>query len=161
MLGKWTLVGTLLLSSLFASRPREVAQAMVGIGWFDVDRSKRQAQFQFEYRPHYCFQYLRPLVGAFVTQKGSTFGYGGIAYDIFLGNHVVLTPSFAPGVYFHAGGKNLGHFVEFRSSIELAWIRKDQSRLGMQFYHLSNAGLSHPNPGEQSLIVFYSIPLGL
>jgi hypothetical protein len=33
------------------------------------------------------------------------------------------------------------------------------SRLGLAVHHMSNAGLTRRNPGEQSIVVMYSIPM--
>jgi hypothetical protein len=35
----------------------------------------------------------------------------------------------------------------------------NQSRLGLAFHHMSNAGLTRYNPGEESLVLIYTIPL--
>jgi hypothetical protein len=93
------------------------------------------------------------------TEKGTLYVCGGLGWDIFLGKHFVLTPSFAPGLYSKGGGKSLHYPLEFRSSIELAYIFKDKARAGAQFYHISNASLGHKNPGTECLIFFYSFPI--
>jgi hypothetical protein len=49
--------------------------------------------------------------------------------------------------------------VEFRSGAELAYRFADQSRLGIAIHHTSNAGLTKQNPGEQSAVLMYSVPL--
>jgi hypothetical protein len=35
----------------------------------------------------------------------------------------------------------------------------DNSRVGFSFHHVSNAGLDDRNPGEESLLFIYSIPI--
>ena len=81
--------------------------------------------------------------------------------DIYFGRRWVLTPSFAPTWW---RGKmddlDLGHGVEFRSQLEFAYRFDDRSRLGLSISHYSNAGLGDSNPGAESLMVKYSIPLG-
>jgi hypothetical protein len=72
----------------------------------------------------------------------------------------VLTPSFAAGYYDNGDGVDLGHEVEFRSSIELSYRFDNRTRLGVSFYHLSNASIGDTNPGTEVLSVVYSIPLG-
>jgi len=93
------------------------------------------------------------------TSKATLYVYGGLAGDIFLSKSTVLTPSFAPGLYFKGNGKELGLILEFRSSMEIAYILPNYARVGAQFYHLSNASLGYKNPGSESLVFFYSIPL--
>ncbi len=132
----------------------------VGVGVYDIIHDPHHVLLQLEYRSFLkkC-TYLRPLIGIMGTEKATLYIYGGIAGDIFLGKYLVLTPSFAPGIYFKGKGKNLGFPLEFRSSMELAYILPNQGRIGAQFYHLSNASFGYKNPGSESLVFFYSIPL--
>ena len=71
----------------------------------------------------------------------------------------MLRPSFAVGAYADGNGKDLGGVLEFRSAIALAWRFDDRSRLGVEFSHLSNAGIYDTNPGTENLTVNYSVPL--
>ena len=50
--------------------------------------------------------------------------------------------------------------MEFRSSLELAYRFDNRARLGLSFYHLSNASLDDNNPGTEVFSLNYSIPLG-
>ena len=38
---------------------------------------------------------------------GSLYGYGGVALDLFFNPNWFLAPSFAAGLYYQGGGKNL------------------------------------------------------
>lgn len=131
----------------------------LGAGSYNVQRDKRTAQFQMEYRFAVDFLLARPIIGAFITSKSAFYLYAGIGWDLHLSRFLVLTPSFSPGVYFQGNDKNLGYPLEFRTCLELAYKFKNKARLGVEFYHLSNASLSNRNPGEESLVLFYSIPL--
>jgi hypothetical protein len=106
--------------------------------------------------PHLEF---RPLVGALATMRGTVYVYLGINFDILFGKHIVFAPGFAAGYFYKGQGRNLGYPLEFRSGVELAWMFSDLSRLGVHFYHLSNASIGKRNPGEESLVLFYDIPL--
>ncbi|NKB19827.1 MAG: hypothetical protein GKS01_04700 [Alphaproteobacteria bacterium] len=70
-----------------------------------------------------------------------------------------MTPSFAVGAYDDSKGKDLGHTIEFRSGVELAWRFDNQMRLGLTLYHLSNAGIGDRNPGTEVLSLGLSVPL--
>ena len=70
-----------------------------------------------------------------------------------------MLPSFAAGLYEDGDGKDLGHTVEFRSAIDLAYRFDNRSRLGLSFYHLSNAHLADSNQGTEVLSLIYSVPL--
>ena len=131
-----------------------------GVGGFDMLRpNERMLQFQAEYKWCASWHGLQPFAGLMLTAKGSVYCWFGGCYDIYLGRYFVLTPSFAPGVYFKNGGKELGLPLEFRSSISFAAEFCSYHRLGIQFYHISNGSLGFKNPGEESLVIFYSIPL--
>ena len=93
------------------------------------------------------------------TIQSSYYLYFGVNFDLLIGKHIHLAPGFAGGYYSNGRGKDLGFSIEFRSGIELAWQFSDFRRLGVHFYHLSNASLSKYNPGEESLIVFFDIPI--
>lgn len=79
--------------------------------------------------------------------------------DITFFDTVVLTGSFAPGLYEDGGGKNLGHTIEFRSQVELGYQFENRSRLSLAFSHISNGSLSDDNPGVELLNLYYHIPL--
>ena len=55
---------------------------------------------------------------------------------------------------------DLGNPIEFNSGVELAYRFAGQSRLGLAFDHISNAGIAKINPGVESLLLVYSYPLG-
>jgi len=46
-----------------------------------------------------------------------------------------------------------------RSQLEVAYRFDGRSRLGLSISHYSNAGLGDDNPGTESLMVNYSVPL--
>ncbi len=159
------LVFVLFFSTLHAVRQTDLFSVSTGI--FDLMREKHRTwEVSLEYKFHFSrpkaplhFLEFRPLVGAMATVKGSTYLYAGLNLDLFPCDQIVVAPGFAAGWYQAGNGKNLGYPVEFRSGVELAWQFKDASRLGIHFYHLSNAGLGRRNPGEESFVLFYDIPI--
>lgn len=140
--------------------PKAPSHFMFAAGSFNFDQTHPRFEFQGEFRWELLYYHLRPLVSAFVTTDRSFYVCGGLAYDILLlGKRIALTPSFAPGLYYRGCGKNLGFPLNFRSAVELAVILPNQGRLGAQVNHISNSGLSKTNPGADSLLLFYAIPL--
>lgn len=138
-----------------------------GTGVYDLWREKtRTWEFEAEYKffvkafksPARYLEF-RPLVGLMATAEGSFYAYLGLNFDLLFFDHLLFAPGFAAGYYAQGGGKNLGYPIEFRSGVELAWQFYDWHRLGVHFYHLSNASLGRKNPGEESLVLFYDIPL--
>jgi lipid A 3-O-deacylase len=125
-----------------------------------VKKPHRTLQIQFEYRWDVNFYHVRPLVSTMFTPTGAFYLCTGAGLDIYLGKRVVVTPSFAPGLYLRGDeGKNLHYPLEFRSAIEMAYESKSKMRFGAQFYHISNASLGQKNPGSESLIFFLALPL--
>ncbi len=143
-----------------------VDQVTVYGGVFDLMREKyRTFELGAEYKfstPWRCSVdslYFRPVLGAMGNAHKNAYLYGGINFDFFVMDSLVIAPGFAAGWYGRGEGKDLGCPVEFRTLIEMAWQFRDQSRIGIRFYHLSNAGLGHKNPGEESLVLTYDIPM--
>ncbi len=136
-------------------------------GVYNVLKERHRTwEFDLEYKFHVRWlpspsRYLefRPLIGVMTTLKGSVYVYLGINFDLLFWDHLLFAPGFAAGYFSKGHGKNLGYPLEFRSGIELAWQFSDLRRLGVHFYHLSNASLGHRNPGEESLVLFYDLPL--
>lgn len=133
----------------------------VAVGSFDLVQDHDQAaEFRVEYRSDKKFWIVKPFVGAMGTTDSAFYGYAGILTDLYFGKRWVLTPSFAAGYYDNGDGVDLGHELEFRSSIELSYRFDNRTRLGVSFYHLSNASIGDINPGTEVLSIVYSIPLG-
>jgi len=131
----------------------------LGAGYYDINDNEDAAEFRVEWRGRRALWVFKPQVGVMGTSDGAVYGYGGILLDIYFGRRIVVTPSFAAGLYHDGSGKDLGHVVEFRSALEVAYRFDNRSRLGVQFYHLSNASLDDNNPGTEVLSFTYAIPL--
>ena len=131
-----------------------------GAGYFDINDDKDAAEFRIEYRGSSRVWLFRPIVGGMVTSDAAIYGYAGINLDLFFGRRFVLTPNFAAGFYHDGDGKDLGHTVEFRSGVELAYRFDNRSRLGVALHHISNASLDDNNPGTEILALVYSLPFG-
>ncbi|SMF38498.1 Lipid A 3-O-deacylase (PagL) [Tistlia consotensis] len=132
-------------------------------GYFDVVKGDEPAgSFGAEYRhSEGLFGVFKPMVATFGTSDGSFWIGAGVAVDVYFGDHVVLTGSFAPGYYAKGDGKDLGYPLEFRSKAELGYRFDDTSRLTLGIAHLSNSGAwSDHNPGVEVATVNYYLPLG-
>ncbi len=135
----------------------------IGTGWFDFNRQKDQgAEIRLEYRSDYKIPYIeaKPFAAIGGATSSHYFVGAGILWDIYFGKRIVVTPSFAPHLYTGDDDKlDMGHVVEFRSQLEVAYRFDDRSRLGLAISHYSNAGLGDRNPGTETLSLYYSIPL--
>lgn len=132
-------------------------------GTFNVLNSEKSGEIGFELRLRQVGQgtaelpwVLRPVAGAMTTTENALYGYLGFRVELPAQGRWTVTPQWAAGVYDHGNDKDLGGSIQFRSGIELAYDLNPGNRVGAVFYHLSNAGLEHNNPGSESLVVFWS-----
>ena len=131
-----------------------------GAGMFDISANDNSAVISIEYTDDRRWLWaLQPMTGIMASIDGSVHAYAGVAVDLFFGRRYVLTPSFAPGLYLQGDGKDLGHELEFRSQLEVAYRFSDRSRLGVALSHISNASIGDKNPGAESLMLTYALPV--
>ncbi len=128
-------------------------------GYYDISGDMDAAELRAEFRGRDGIWYFKPFGGLMVTSDEAVNVFVGTLVDFNLGRRFVVTPSFAAGLYRDGNGKDLGHVIQIRTGIELAYRFDDRSRLGVSFYHLSNAGLDDNNPGTEVVSLVYSIPL--
>lgn len=133
----------------------------IGVGKYDIFRNREEdVELRFDYRFGKKFLVFKPfLTGAYVTNNSSFLG-AGVLVDIYLGRRFVLTPQFSP-TWWRGKTSNLdlGHALEFRSRLELAYRFDDRSRIGISIDHSSNAGLGDGNPGVESVMLNYSMSM--
>ena len=130
-----------------------------GAGLWDLNDNQTAGLFNVEYRHGTRYGPFKPMTGGLITTDHGFHIYAGIRMDLYLTNKIVVTPSFAPGLYERGDGKDLGHAIEFRSGLDLAYRRTNGARIGVEFHHLSNASLDENNPGTETFLFTYSIPL--
>lgn len=144
-----------------AARADEPDLLALGAGAYNVLHRDKEAQLRLEYRFSYrLLQIVQPVLGVLATDRGTLYGYGGIRIDLVIANHFVIMPEAAVGYWHRGGGKDLGAAIEFKTGGEIAYRFDDASRLGIAFDHISNAGIGKNNPGVESLLLVYSIPIG-
>jgi lipid A 3-O-deacylase len=146
--------------------PADPARIAIGGGAFDVvpnTSSKKPGAGPTglalgEFRFGDVLWIVAPFVGAFGTGKGAFYGYGGLGFDINFFERYVLTPTAAVGYFTHGTGINLGAHTEFRTGAELAYRFENLTRLGVGFYHMSNAGIGEHNPGAELATIVLTMP---
>ena len=133
----------------------------VGIGYYDFNRKKEKGlEFRGEYRSSEKIFVFKPLLTAATTNTSQGFVGAGVLIDLYMGRRIVLTPSFAPHYYWGGNSKlDLGHSLEFRSQLEIAYRFNNRSRLGMAVSHYSNASIGDTNPGTETITIYFSLPL--
>lgn len=117
--------------------------------------------FGGEYRPAWKPVWeIKPFVGGFVTTDGSLYGYFGLLLDWEVVDHVVLTPHAAVGAFARGDArKDLGSVLEFRTGVELTYRFDNDMRVGVNFFHLSNADTADDNPGSETVAGVFVLPL--
>jgi lipid A 3-O-deacylase len=134
-----------------------------GAGAFDI-QSHRESPIspegKVEFRYGSKLFYVGPAVGVLANTQGGILGYAGFYADVAFGRFD-LTPLAAVGAYHRGGSEDLGGTFQFRTSAELSYQFDNRSRLGVQFAHISNAGINSHNPGDNELLLNFAIPLTL
>ena len=137
------------------------AYLSAGLGYYDFNRKKETGlEIRAEYRSDKKLAIFKPFAAISVTNTSQGFVGAGFLLDLFMGRRIVLTPSFAPHYYWGGNKKlDLGHSIEFRSQMEIAYRFDNRSRLGMAISHYSNASLGDKNPGTETGTIYFSLPL--
>jgi len=134
----------------------------VAVGAFDFNRKKDEGlEFRLEYRSDKkVLNYFKPFGAGAYSFSGHGFLGGGLLMDLYFGRRWVVTPSLAPHLYF-GGDSNLDldFPLQFRSQLEVAYRLDNRERIGLALSHYSNASLGSDNPGTESIMVYYSLPL--
>ncbi|MEE2778855.1 MAG: acyloxyacyl hydrolase [Acidobacteriota bacterium] len=94
---------------------------------------------------------MSPAFGAFVTDDSTHYVYGGFRLHMPAGPVRVAIHA-SGGAYGRGDGLDLGGVVEFRTGIEVAYRVAPAIFVGLDFHHLSNAGIYPLNPGVNSLV---------
>jgi hypothetical protein len=93
---------------------------------------------------------VRPIVGAYVIAGGNNYAYAGLRRDFSLWGDVEFSATTAVGLY-DRGTVDLGGPIEFRSGADFTWPVGEGLRLGIGYYHMSNAILYDRNPGSDTV----------
>ncbi|MFH1807021.1 MAG: acyloxyacyl hydrolase [Pseudomonadota bacterium] len=150
-----------------ASQAQEIAgngndSALIGLsaGMFNIGDDHEAGELLLDYRAEDAlFGVLRPWGGVMATTDGAAYGFGGLMLDVLWGENIATTLYTAVGAFHDGDGEDLGHWVEFRSGIELSYRFDNRSRVGLNFSHMSNADIGDQNPGAETLALTYVIPV--
>ena len=116
---------------------------------FDGSSSNQATDFRYERRfgnaiidigpEQDNFFFLKPLVGIEYTSDKASYVLAGIYLEDNIGklisgkeNKFVFTPSFGFGYYDNGSGKNLGNSLQFRTTLEVGYILKDDKRVAIK-----------------------------
>ena len=117
--------------------------------------------YNFEYfSKKKAFGFVKPLLGFLGTTENALYGYFGLSTDLYFFDCkcFLLSPSLAVGAYEDGDQIRLGHTLEFRSGGDISYRFRNNVRVGVGIFHISNAGLGYRNPGSEQIIFKYHIP---
>ncbi|QFX95836.1 acyloxyacyl hydrolase [Acidithiobacillus thiooxidans] len=98
------------------------------------------------------------VYGIVANTDGGFMGYTGFYTDI-AWHHWILTPVLAMGGYHQGRGKQLYGTFQFRLELSLDYQFANQSRFGLKIAHISNAFIKKQDPGEDEILLNYSMPI--
>jgi lipid A 3-O-deacylase len=136
----------------------EADNLLLGAGVFDL-RQHPTAAGTVEYRFGRKVFVVGLTLGLVANTDGGLLGYVG-AYGDLSYKKLYVTPQLAMGGYHQGASQDLGGVFQFRESLDIAWRFDNGHRLGIRAAHISNASIYEINPGEEELLLIYSIPLG-
>ncbi len=142
---------------LVAAAPAAAAELVASGGAFNLssDKSEAEAGLGARFAPRAWG--IAPETGVAASGEGSFWVFGGLRRDFAVGSGGwAVAPFWGVALYQAGSERDLGGAVEFRSGIELSRELGRGRRLGLAFYHLSNAGLYDFNPGANSLVVTWA-----
>ena len=132
---------------------------MVGVGGWEFDRDNlAKPELDLVLRPAHHLWIIKPELGVEVAGDGDVVAFAGPVIEYYITPHIVGTISSSLATWF-GNGFDLGSRLEFHSSGEFAYRFEDESRMGLAFFHTSNADITKRNPGSDSLVVTYAIPI--
>ena len=103
--------------------------------------------------------FIRPLIGFLGTDESAYYAYFGLSDLYFFDcKCFVLSPSLAVGAYEDGDQIRMGNTIEFRSGGDFMYRFRNNVRVGVGVFHISNAGLGYRNPGSEQIIFKYQIP---
>ena len=126
------------------------------IGQFDINDDNDSSELRLEHLSEKDLlgnMKLKPFTGFMLNGDGGMYFYSGLRKNYSISSKWIFTPSFAVGYYDRDDSKDLGHNIEFRSQIEFSRDIGNQSRIGFNLNHISNASIGDTNPGVESATI--------
>ena len=108
------------------------------------------------------FNLIKPFAGFLGTNENAYYAYGGFGIDGYYGQkkNFIMTPSLACGYYKDGNEIKAGNPLEFYIGIDIFYRFKNNARVGVGIFHISNADSGKKNPGSETLVLKYQIPIG-
>lgn len=140
-----------------------------GVGYMNFDKTEpktNSADFRLEYRFGYTFiggneVGFHPTLGYEMTSRNLQYYNGGFAMDWNFHPHGVFTWSEAMGYLSSGDQRSMGGTFQFRSQAEIGYRFDNNMRVSAEFSHISNAKLTHVNPGAEIIGMYVHVPTAI
>ena len=102
---------------------------------------------------------LRPGVGLLAGEGGMTYLFADLAHDFALPQQWVATLSLGFGWFDDGDSIDVVDAREFQTVLAVSRRLANGARVGVSASHVSNASLSSPNKGTETLALFVAVPV--
>lgn len=140
------------------SAAAEELEWTVYAGRWGLEKSGETSELGFEIQRPFGAKGFDLVGGLAATTDEAVWVYAGASYSWEPRDKWRFRPGFAVSLFEEGDGKDLGGAIEFRSSLETTYRARQNLRLGLLVYHLSNAGFYDLNPGSNSLVFVVGFP---
>lgn len=97
---------------------------------------------------------IAPAAGIEAATGGARFYYVQVQRDFRIDDRWLVIPAFGLGFFQDGGDLQLGHSLQFRTSLSFGYRLRARWRAGVTFTHISNAGMEDGNPGTEEMAVW-------
>lgn len=135
-----------------------------GAGIYDAFHRAKALTGRVEFRSHLSPTKLEdlalnPILGIAVATNGATYAYTGARLEIPTVGSLRISLAAGFGGYTRGNGIDLGGAFIFHGGADITWQAFGNNRIGLGFWHLSNAYTQRINPGTEYLLANFEMPL--
>lgn len=139
---------------------RDCDQIVFSAGTSGLFDTEHNPSFTLEYRFSKNWKGVQPWLGLSWATDGAVYAGGGALYTFSTPDgRWAVTVGCGPGYYERHEGTDLGSHLEFCTFAEVSRNLPWQHRVMIRIMHISNGGLTERNPGNELLLLGYSMPL--
>ena len=133
----------------------------ISAGVFDFAKTDpASVEGRLEYRWGQKLWVFGPAAGVLANTDGGVFGYVGTYLDFRIAPFV-FTPVLSFGYWKEGDSKDLGgNFPFIQFAFDMAYAFDSGVRLGVKLSHISNAYTHSSNPGQESVLLTVTVPIG-
>lgn len=139
-------------------------QVQLALSLYDYVAPTGHLGMHLYWQPRASLGPVRPVLHTFVSSNGSWMAGIGLQGSFRFWQHWLVQPGFWANYYNagNQGGKDLGFWQQFKSSIAVSYILpRSLAKLGIGFSHISNADVAELNPGLELVSIHIAVPLSL